>query len=153
MHREGLVEMVGQVLGRTGLPAGCLELEITEAVVLEETDWVVAILERLRSMGIQLAIDDFGTGYSSLSYLKNLPIDKLKIDKSLVADLPGTDSDVAIIRAVSALGANLGLTVIAEGVETAEQAGFLVGEGCRRGQGYLYSAPLPAGEFTTLLSP
>jgi EAL domain-containing protein (putative c-di-GMP-specific phosphodiesterase class I) len=102
-------------------------------------------------MGVSLAIDDFGTGYSSLSYLKKLPINKLKIDKSFVQDIPGDEEDVAIIRTIIALANNMALSLIAEGVETEEQKEFLVSSGCDVIQGYYYHRPMPADELEKLL--
>lgn len=145
-----LHETVEAVLRSTGLPASMLELEVTEGFVMRHADQRIADLEHLKGLGVHLAIDDFGTGYSSLSYLKRLPIDRLKIDQSFVRDLPDDQEDAAIATAVVALGNSLGLEVVAEGVETDAQRRFLVEQGCPRGQGYLFSRPVPASEFVVL---
>lgn len=128
-----------------------LELEITETEVMKKPDQVILILESLHELGISIAIDDFGTGYSSLSHLKRLPIDKLKIDKSFIADIPNNDDAVAIVNTMIALSESLRLDVIAEGVENKAQRDFLFGHGCHNVQGYYYSKPLSAGEMKQLL--
>jgi EAL domain-containing protein (putative c-di-GMP-specific phosphodiesterase class I) len=127
-------------------------MEVTEATFMRETERAIEVLGHLRAMGVETAIDDFGTGYSSLGYLKQLPVDTLKIDKSFVGDVPGDANDAAIVRTIIAMGRSLGLQVVAEGVETEEQAAFLRAEGCTLGQGFLYSAPVPADEFRRLLA-
>jgi EAL domain-containing protein (putative c-di-GMP-specific phosphodiesterase class I) len=108
-------------------------------------------MQALRDKGMHIAIDDFGTGYSSLAYLKKLPISRLKIDRSFVSDTPDDKDDVAIVRAVIALGRSLGLSVLAEGIETVAQRQFLFQEGCNEGQGYLRGRPMPADELSRLL--
>ncbi|MNG01582.1 Phytochrome-like protein cph2 [compost metagenome] len=135
------------VLAATGLAPEYLELEITESAVMEDPDTAEALLTRLRELGVRLAIDDFGTGYSSLQRLKRLPVHKLKIDQSFVRGLPADQNDIAIARAVTALGHSLGLSVLAEGIEADAQASFLRGLGCDYGQGYLFSRPLPVAEI------
>ncbi|OOY42425.1 hypothetical protein BOV91_07015 [Solemya velum gill symbiont] len=152
LQRGRLVEVVQDVLAKCGLPASRLEIEVTESLLMQKTESAIKQLDELRQLGIVLAIDDFGTGYSSLSYLKQLPIHKLKIDRSFVHDIPGDPDDMAIADAVIALGKSLGLTVIAEGVETLEQAEFLRGAGCQEVQGYLYSQPVTAEQFEQLIS-
>jgi len=151
IQRGDIVATVERILADTGLPPGKLELEVTESFVMGREDAAITTLRRLRRLGITIAVDDFGTGYSSLSRLKQLPIDRLKIDRSFVQDLPHDEDDTAIARAVIALGHSLGLRVIAEGVETAAQAQFLLDEGCQEAQGYYYSRPVPAAEIADLV--
>jgi diguanylate cyclase (GGDEF)-like protein/PAS domain S-box-containing protein len=150
-RRPELTDYVATVLKDVGLPADCLELEVTESVVMRDPDGASQVLARLKAMGISIAIDDFGTGYSSLSYLKRFPIDFLKIDRSFVSGVPADTDDVAITRAIVALARSLNLRLIAEGVETAEQRAFLEQHGCDEGQGYLFSKPVPAQDITTRL--
>ena len=140
-------EKVCAILEREARANPQLELELTESVLIQNPRRVQSIMENLRSRGVEFAVDDFGTGYSSLSYLKNFPISKLKIDASFVRDLSTDASDRAIARAVIALGASLGLEVIAEGVESANQREILLSEGCRNGQGFLFAEALPIEEF------
>ncbi len=146
-ERDGFVDMVRLLLKETGIAAERLELEITESAIMLNRN-ADQVLHRLREIGVQLSIDDFGTGYSSLSYLKQLPIQKLKIDRSFVMDLEFDVNDVAIIRSVIALAKTMGLTTVAEGVETAGQAEFLTREGCDQVQGFLYAKPMGADEIT-----
>ncbi len=150
LHHSGLPQMISDLLQRHQLPAETLELEVTETGLMEDIQAARHNLLSLRRSGALIAIDDFGTGYSSLSYLKSLPLDKIKIDKSFVQDI-GQDEGATIVRAVIQLGRSLGMTVIAEGVETPEQEAYLIAEGCQEGQGYYYSKPLPAREMTALL--
>lgn len=149
--QDDFLERVRRILEVSRLPANFLELEITESLIMEQTDEAMHTLDSLRRLGVALAIDDFGTGYSSLAYLKRLPITTLKIDRSFVRDVPGDANDVAIIRAILALAESLQLFVVAEGVETREQAELLASLGCQQAQGYLYSPPVSAAEFETLL--
>ena len=142
----GLCDEVAVVLGRHGLPASCLEFEITESMLIQDIDANIRKLEDLRRMGVKLSIDDFGTGYSSLSYLKLLPIDALKLDRSFVHELETDASNVAICISTITLAHNLGLQVIAEGVETEGQRDFLVRQHCDILQGYLLGAAQPASE-------
>ncbi len=140
-----------RALGKHALPAQALELEITETFIMHNAENALGVVRQLRALGITTAIDDFGTGYSSLAYLKHLPIDRLKIDRCFVKDLPGDRDDAAIVAAVIALGTSLGFTVIAEGVETEAQRDFLIRAGCDQGQGYLFGRPMPAAEFEAYL--
>ncbi len=148
IHRSQFSSTVYGVLVETGCDPERLELEITESAIMNSVEYVAEVCRKLKDMGVGLALDDFGTGYSSLSYLKRFPLDKLKIDQSFVRDLPHDADDMAISSAIIGLGHNLGLTVIAEGVENVEQERFLRGKGCEEVQGYLYSRPIP---FATLL--
>jgi len=150
LRHPQLPQMIGELLQKHQLPAETLELEVTETGLMEDIDAAAHNLHSLRRSGALIAIDDFGTGYSSLSYLKSLPLDKIKIDKSFVQDI-GQDEGATIVRAVIQLGKSLGMTVIAEGVETPEQESYLIAEGCQEGQGYYYSKPLPARDLDLLL--
>ena len=139
-----LVEMVARTLKETGLPADMLELEITESTVMRQTDVTLAMLNKLKDLGVSLAIDDFGTGYSSLAYLKRFPVNKLKIDKSFITDVPKSRDHNAIVTAIISLAHALSLRVVAEGVETEAQLEFLQGAGCDLIQGYLAGEPIDA---------
>ncbi len=152
LQRGNLPTQVKYALQKSGLPAHKLELEVTEGFIMQHASSAIEQLEELRELGILLAIDDFGTGYSSLSYLKTLPIHKLKIDKSFVRDIPEDADDIAISKAIIALGQSLGLTLIAEGVETIEQAALLLDAGCLEAQGYLYSRPVNTVDFPPMLA-
>jgi EAL domain-containing protein (putative c-di-GMP-specific phosphodiesterase class I) len=147
INTEGAVEEISRILEETGMPAGRLELEVTETFVMRDPESNINALHRLRELGIHLAIDDFGTGYSSLAYLKRLPINKLKIDRSFIRDVPGDSDDEAITRAVVGLGRSLNLEITAEGVEDEACVQFLLREGCHTGQGYLWAKPMPANEL------
>ncbi|GAB1393931.1 hypothetical protein MASR1M60_20950 [Rhodocyclaceae bacterium] len=146
-RREDLMTTVQLALDDSRLPAHLLELEITEGLLMADPSGAAVIMDGLRHMGLKVALDDFGTGYSSLAYLKNFPLDRLKLDRAFVKDLPDNESDKAIARAVIALGHNLGLQTLAEGVETPAQGDFLAAAGCEVFQGYLYGKPMPAGEL------
>jgi diguanylate cyclase (GGDEF)-like protein/PAS domain S-box-containing protein len=146
-----LVPGIEQVLSDTGLEPSCLELELTESLFMSDVTPAVELLHRMKALGVKLSIDDFGTGYSSFSYLSRFPIDVLKIDRSFVNDISHDANDAAIVASIIALAHNLRLSVIAEGVETAEQLDYLRHQGCDEMQGYYFSRPLPAQEFEQLL--
>ena len=148
---RGLVQAVMSALARSGLAPQRLELEITESVLLAETDSNIATLHQLRALGVRISMDDFGTGHSSLSYLRTFPFDKIKIDRSFVREIADRPDCVAIVRAISGLGRSLGIATTAEGVETAEQLERLRIEGCTEVQGFLFSAARPAAELSDLL--
>jgi diguanylate cyclase (GGDEF)-like protein len=152
-----LVDRVADALRTSGLPPDLLKLEITESVLMQEVERSIATMRALRELGVHLAIDDFGTGYSSLAYLQRFPISELKIDQTFIRELgmgeDGGAGATAIVQAVIALGHNLRMSVIAEGVETAEQAAFLRQAGCDEMQGFLFSRPLPALHVVALLRP
>ncbi|WP_285164925.1 EAL domain-containing protein [Shewanella goraebulensis] len=150
-QRTNFIDNVELILTETNFPAELLELEMTESCMMYEPERVISDLKRLGDLGIQLSVDDFGTGYSSLSYLKKLPINVLKIDQSFVADIPFDSNNTAIARAIIVLGHALKLTVIAEGVETKEQATFLLENGCDQAQGYYFSKPQLATSLTAQL--
>ena len=152
LHHDDLATTVLQILKETGFPAEQLELELTESALMQREVEAVTILERLRGLGLHLAMDDFGTGYSSLAYLRRFPLDVLKIDKSFVDDLPRQREAMEIASTIIAMGHTLGLKVLAEGVETAEQLAFLELKGCDQYQGYLTSPPVPAAAFVELLT-
>ncbi|MCI3947735.1 EAL domain-containing protein [Pseudomonas syringae] len=142
--RGDLDRQVAQVLHDTALDAAFLELEVTESAVMENPDQAIEQLHRLREMGLSLAIDDFGTGYSSLLRLKRMPVQKLKIDQGFVAGLPEDRDDIAIVRAIITLASSLGMRVLAEGIEHASQAAFLLENDCELGQGYWFARPMVA---------
>jgi diguanylate cyclase (GGDEF)-like protein/PAS domain S-box-containing protein len=147
----GLKSIVTQALARSGLDPARLELEITEALLMEKDETVVATLNALRGLGVGISMDDFGTGYSSLNYLRSFPFTKIKIDQSFVKDLGSSADSQAIVRAVVGLGASLGMRVTAEGVETAEILDRLVAEGCTEAQGYHFGAPQSFEAFSEML--
>ncbi len=146
-----LTPIVARALAESGLEAKFLELELTESLIMQDVDQAVATMEELERLGVQLSIDDFGTGYSSLSALKTFPVARLKIDKTFIGGLPGDEDDMAVATAVISLGQKLNLKVIAEGVETAEQAAFLRENNCDEIQGYLLSRPIPPAELEKFL--
>ncbi|MDB5998177.1 MAG: hypothetical protein JWP42_5313 [Pseudomonas sp.] len=138
---------IATILKETGLPPACLELELTESILMREVSEAMQILDGLKNLGLSIAVDDFGTGYSSLNYLKQFPIDVLKIDRTFVDGLPSGEQDAQIARAIIAMAHSLNLAVIAEGVETHEQLDFLREHGCDEVQGYLFGRPMPASQF------
>ena len=150
MHGD-IVASVKQVLQSTGLNSKYLELEVTESFVMEHPERGEVILNELRDFGVSIAIDDFGTGYSSLSYLKQLPVNRLKIDRSFVMDIPQDKDDEAIVATIIAMANKLGISVIAEGVENKAQVDFLNSQGCVDMQGYYFGKPLQCGEFEKLI--
>jgi diguanylate cyclase (GGDEF)-like protein/PAS domain S-box-containing protein len=149
---SNLVQSVISALAASGLVPERLELEITESVLLQDSEATLAALHKLRSFGVKISMDDFGTGYSSLSYLRSFPFDKIKIDRSFVHELATRDDSMAIVRAVTGLGKSLGISIVAEGVETNEQLGLLRTEGCTEVQGFLFSRPRPAQDVEAMLS-
>ncbi len=151
--KGNLPQMVFATLASAGLPAARLELEITESIFLAESKANLATLRRLRALGVGISMDDFGTGYSGLSYLRAFPCDKIKIDRSFISELSESADCMAIIKAITNLGSNLGIPTLAEGVETETQLAWLREAGCTEMQGYLFSRPVPASEIAELLSP
>jgi diguanylate cyclase (GGDEF)-like protein/PAS domain S-box-containing protein len=150
MHGD-VVGLVHSILLETGLAPGRLELEITEGVLIEDFDRGLALLRRLKALGVRISMDDFGSGYSSLSYLQAFPFDKIKIDRAFIINLGRNPQSARIVRAVIDLGHGLEMSIIAEGVETIEQLGFLAREGCDGVQGYLLGKPLPIGQYAGLV--
>ena len=151
-QQTDFVDTVASALLASNLDPACLELELTESTIMERTEENISTLKRLKGLGVQLAIDDFGTGYSSLSYLKRFPIDRIKIDRSFIMNIPGDTDDAAITDAVIALAHSLRYKVVAEGVETQEQLDYLRSRHCDEMQGYLFGKPIPATEMTSLLT-
>ena len=152
LYDPSLLIMLQTALQETGFPPGRLEIEITENSIMRNVQQTITILEQIKSLGVKVAIDDFGTGYSSLSYLKRFAIDTIKIDRSFVSGIPHNADEVAITSATVVMAQNLKRRVIAEGIETEEQAAFLNQLGCEMGQGYYYSRPLPSAEIAAMLS-
>jgi diguanylate cyclase len=152
LHDTTLPGRVAQLLMAHGVPAALLRLEVTESAVMLDTTRALTVLNALHDLGVLLSIDDFGTGYSSMSYLKRLPVDELKIDRSFVIGMTGDHDDATIVRSAVDLGHNLGLTVVAEGVETARHVHALINLGCDIAQGYHYARPVPPGELTSWLA-
>jgi EAL domain-containing protein (putative c-di-GMP-specific phosphodiesterase class I) len=148
---ENFLEGLIGILAETGLDPGCLEMELTESVLMKRVETTESTLKSLRARGVQLAVDDFGTGYSSLSYLQRFPIDALKIDQSFVRQITNVSDDARIVAAVIGMGRSLKLRVVAEGVETQEQLGFLQAHHCDEAQGYYFSGPVPPVQFAKLL--
>ena len=144
---KGLAQRIASILEETGVDPNCIELEITESTLAEDIHSFIDTLHDLKAIGVQLAIDDFGTGYSSMTYLKDFPVDRLKIDQGFVYNLEDVPRNEAILKAIVTLGHNLGLKVIAEGVETQFQRDFLYSIGCDEMQGYFFSTPIPANQF------
>ena len=147
---KGYAQQVKDTLIKYDVKPQFIELEVTESVVMDELANVITTLKELKEFGIEIAIDDFGTGFSSLSYLQKLPLDRLKIDRDFIKDLPGQDCQ-AIAALIISLGARLGLKTIAEGVETQAQADYLAQLGCDEVQGFMYAKPMPEKELITYL--
>ncbi len=150
--RNGLVKEISEIIAASRIPADSLEIEITESMLVQDTRHALSTLSALSEIGVGIAIDDFGTGYSSLSYLKRFPLDRLKIDRSFIKDLETSPNDQQIAKAIVQLGRSLGLSVIAEGVETVFQRDYLQALGCDEAQGYLYSPPKPAAALGAILN-
>jgi diguanylate cyclase (GGDEF)-like protein/PAS domain S-box-containing protein len=150
-RQENFLQLVRRILEDTGLPVHCLELELTESLLISNAELTVQTLKELKSMGIKLSIDDFGTGYSSLSYLRQFPLNKLKIDRSFVNALSTDSRDTALTATIINMAKALNLTVIAEGVETPDQIRFLQSHSCEEAQGYYFGKPVSAAEFTVML--
>jgi EAL domain-containing protein (putative c-di-GMP-specific phosphodiesterase class I) len=148
---QGLGLAIIDALAASGMAPNRLELEITESVLLAATDSVLTLLHEIRGMGVRIAMDDFGTGYSSLSYLRSFPFDKIKIDRSFVGEIETSDNSLALIKAIVAMGASLGMSTTAEGVETIEQLDRVRAQGCTEVQGYYFSRPVPVDEVWALL--
>jgi predicted signal transduction protein with EAL and GGDEF domain len=151
-QKSGFVKTVQRILTETGLEPRFLELEVTEGLLLDNTEQAIDTLAELRALGISIAIDDFGTGYSSLSYLKRLPVDKIKIDKAFIRDLMADTRDAAIVDSIITMAHNLGMEVVAEGVETEAQHQFLLEHGCDSFQGFFFARPMPFERFTVWLA-
>ena len=149
---EKLLSAVVAALATSTLSANRLELEITESVLLQESEATLAVLHQLRALGVRISMDDFGTGYSSLAYLRKFPFDKIKIDRSFTREMANRSDSLAIVRAVIAMSASLGIATTAEGVETREQLEQLGMEGCTEAQGYFFNPPRPATEIKALLA-
>jgi EAL domain-containing protein (putative c-di-GMP-specific phosphodiesterase class I) len=147
LRHSDFANLVGATLQRHGVRPAQLELEITESILIDDPQGMIATMAALRAIGVRLALDDFGTGYSSLSYVRRLPLDKLKIDQSFLRNVQTDPQDAAIVLTVIAMAKNLGLDLIAEGVETPGQRDFLCSNGCPAFQGYLFGKPLPVEEF------
>jgi len=152
-QQKDLPQMLQKVLDETGLPAQCMELEITEGMLMQSPDESADVLRALRDLGIAIVVDDFGTGYSSLAYLTRFPIDKIKIDRSFVRDIANDAADAAVVDAIIAMARSLDIQVIAEGVETEEQERYLLERGCDEAQGFRYSPGISAADFARLLDP
>ena len=151
-RNRGLVTMVTQALATARVAPNRLELEITEAVLLQDDEMIVTMLHQLRALGVRIAMDDFGTGYSSLSYLRSFPFDKIKIDRSFIKDIERNRDSAVIIKAIASLGQSLGIETTAEGIETPEQLELVRRAGCTEMQGYLASPPRPAAEAADLIA-
>ncbi|MBT3056051.1 MAG: EAL domain-containing protein [Candidatus Thiodiazotropha sp. (ex Codakia orbicularis)] len=150
-HEQDFIEKVERAVVQSGIDPRCVELEVTEGLLLEDIEDTVRKMTRLRDFGLRFAIDDFGTGYSSLAYLKRLPLNRLKIDQSFVRDVYKDPQDAAIVSTIIAMARNLNLDVIAEGVESPSEVEFLHQAGCESFQGYYFGRPMKAGGIVDLL--
>ena len=151
-QQSNLVEIVSRILQETALPPECLKLEITETVLLQETERTKSTIQAIHNMGVRFSIDDFGTGYSSLSYLRMYLFESLKIDRSFVSNVTSSPNDANLVESIFAMALNLNLKVVAEGIETDEQYAFVKNVGCDVAQGYGLGCPVPASEFLIQLS-
>jgi len=151
LEEPSFVDFFKALLEEKKFPTHAIEFEVTESQIMNKPEASIGVLQKISDMGVRLSVDDFGTGYSSLAYLKKLPIQKLKIDRSFIKDLPTDNEDVAISKTIIGLGENLNLDVIAEGVETKDQVAFLLENGCHQIQGYYYSKPIPADAMLEFL--
>jgi EAL domain-containing protein (putative c-di-GMP-specific phosphodiesterase class I) len=150
---QDLLQNIDAALVASGMSPALLQLEVTESMMMRDVSRAIKVLDAIQSRGIRIAIDDFGTGYSSMSLMKQFPIDTIKIDRSFVRDLPDDTEDQAIAQAIISMGRALGMTIVAEGVETVEQETFLRAHGCDEMQGFLFSRPLPPDQLADLLRP
>ena len=146
-NQRNLVALIENALRENGVDGALLEIELTESTAMQNAEEAIVVLGKLKALGVRIAIDDFGTGHSSLSYLKRLPIDVLKIDRSFITGLPSNEDDASITKAIITMAHNLGLKVVAEGVETEEQLMFLADNDCDEVQGFLFSRPVAACEI------
>jgi len=150
LKQPDFVDLVLDTLAEASLDPKLLELELTESVLMADTDPIADRLHRLKAIGLRLSIDDFGTGYSNLRYLSSFPLDRLKIDRSFVSGVGSGDHNPSIVRAIIAMAQSLGLAVVAEGVETREQAAMVTAMGCAEAQGFYFSPPVPVSEIEAL---
>jgi len=152
LSRPGFEDVVKQALQAADMDGCMTELEITENLAMDNIESAIAILEKLKNLGISIAMDDFGTGYSSLSYLRRLPVDVVKIDQSFVREIPDSHEDILIAQTIIAMAQSLNLTLIVEGVENVKQLNFFRQQGCHILQGFLFSKPVEAGEILNMLT-
>ena len=148
---RGLLEKNPGILAETGLNPQQLDLELTEGIMMHDIDAVANDLKQVMKLGVRISIDDFGTGFSSLGYVKRFPAHRIKIDQSFIRNLCSDSNDMAIVKAIMTLGRSLGLKIVAEGVETLDQANLLLAEGCDEVQGYYFGRPMPAEDFRALI--
>ena len=151
LYADDLVQVVKDVLSDSGIPPKSLKLEITETVLMDEPEFAIKVLNDIRDLGVRLGIDDFGTGYSSLSYLQQLPVDVLKIDRAFVQCMADSPDDQQIVKTIADLGHNLGMELIAEGIERENEVPLLRQYGCDLTQGFFFARPMPAGEASAFL--